>query len=88
MAGYKVKYVAHFETAPRRRGCATWGTKEFDTKWEAEKYLHEFQTRHWYASDSGWVDSHVIDNRSNYEKHLAEKANDAVSRYLAKAWNL
>lgn len=88
MGSYKAKFVAHFETCPRRRGCSEWGTKEFDTKWEAEKFLHEYQQSHWYASSSGWVDSYVIDNRSNYEKHLAEKADAAVARYMAKAWRL
>jgi len=87
MASYIVKYVAHYESRPRRRGCATWETKEFDTKWEAEKFLHDYQKAHWYASSSGWVDSKTIDNRSPLDKAMAAKAEDTVSRYVEKMWS-
>lgn len=87
MAGYKVKFVSHYESRPRRKGCATWETKEFDTKWEAEKWLYEYQKSHWWASSSGWVSQETIDCRTPYEKRLAEKADEAVSRYCDKMWS-
>ena len=86
MANYKEVFVAHFETAPRRRGRDTWGTKEFNTKWEAEKFLLEYQKSHWYASNSGWVDSKVIDLRSDADKAYSERVNENVARYCEKMW--
>lgn len=86
MASFEARFVAHFETAPRRRGISSWGTKEFKTKWEAEKYLYDYQQSHWYASLSGWVDSYVVDNRTAHEKHLSEKSMETVARYASK-WN-
>lgn len=87
MASYKVKFVAHYESRPRHKGCDTWETKEFDTKWEAEKWLHEYQKTHWWASSSGWVDDRIIDNRCPLDKALAAKAEEFVSRYTEKMWS-
>lgn len=82
MADFKNVFVAHFETCARRRGCATWGTKEFNTKWEAEKYLYEYQQKHWYASHSGWVDVKTIDMRSACQKSYDDRVQERVARYI------
>ena len=86
MADYKVKYIVHYQvTARRYRRPEVMETKEFDTKWEAEKFLEEWRKSHWFA-DVGWVEQKVIDCRCPSDKALADKANETVSRYLDKMW--
>lgn len=87
MRNYKEVFVAHFETSPRRKGRSTWGVKEFETKWEAEKFLHEYQQSHWYASTSGWVDSKVIDLRTEREMAYDDIVHERVAKYCDKMWN-
>lgn len=87
MADYKQVFVAHFETSPRHKGCSTWGKKEFNTKWEAEKFLHEYQQNHWYASTSGWVSSEVIDLRSEAQKAYDERVQERVANYISRNWS-
>ena len=87
MADYKQVFIAHFEKSPRCRGCADWGTKEFATKWEAEKFLHEYQQNHWFASHSGWVSSEVIDLRSEAQKAYDERVQERVANYISRNWS-
>ena len=87
MAGYKEVFVAHYECGQRRRGVAKWATKEFETKWEAEKWLQNYKNNHWWASMSGWVDSKVIDLRSPMQKALDAQVEERVARRIAKSYN-
>ena len=78
--GFIVKYVATYQTSPRilPRHQETYAEKEFDTKWEAEKFLEEWKRTHWYASN-GLVKEKVIDTRSQWQIARDERESE-------KAW--
>ena len=86
MRDYKEIFIAKFETAPRHRGRSTWGEKEFETKWEAEKFLEEYRKTHWFASTGGFVTSKVIDLRTDAERAYDERVHERVSRYIDRMW--
>lgn len=69
MADYKVKYIVHYQvTARRYRRPEVMETKEFDTKWEAEKFLEEWIDKHWFA-DVGWVEQKSLTAVAHRIKH-------------------
>ena len=83
MAGFTVNWIAHYEAEPRRHGATTMKTKTFSTKWEAEKFIHEYKQNHWYCY-AAWVEQDVIDNRSPMDRALAAQAHEAVARHMNK----
>lgn len=86
MADYKVKYIAHYQTSQRRyRRPETMEEKEFDTKWEAEKFVEEWKENHWYA-ERGWVEARMIDCRSEWQKAYDAKVMEHVDRYIGRMW--
>ena len=80
---YKVTWIAKYQTSRRRRGCYEMNEKEFNTKWEAEKFIHDWKREHWFA-DACWVEQKVTDVRNSFQKAYDARVHERVARYAAK----
>lgn len=81
MYKFTVKWVAYYQTTPRTyRRAEQMEEKEFDTKWEAERFLEEWKSKHWFADRSS-VYQKVIDHRTDGEKAFDARIQERVASY-------
>lgn len=83
---FKVVFIAHYQTTARMNGNREkMEINEFDTKWEAEKFIYEWKQSHWFAK-VGWVEEKIIDCRTPMKRACDDRLFDNIERRRAQNW--